>query len=93
MVSLSLAINNIEDRIRSETSESKRNGEILLHAPLYRVYTVECKRSSVCVTELQQELREKKEQLDLMKRELQTSDDVNTSISAQRHVFTFSHVE
>ncbi|XP_017313118.2 putative leucine-rich repeat-containing protein DDB_G0290503 isoform X2 [Ictalurus punctatus] len=55
IVSLDIGINNLEDRIRSETSESKR-------------------------TELEKELREKKEQLESKKKELQTSDDLNTRI-------------
>ncbi|MCI4394109.1 hypothetical protein PGIGA_G00164800 [Pangasianodon gigas] len=56
IVSLNQEINNLEDRIRSETSESKRN-------------------------ELQKELREKKEQLDSKKIELETDDDLNTRIT------------
>ncbi|XP_053472254.1 myosin-11 [Ictalurus furcatus] len=55
IVSLNMGINNLEDRIRSETSESKR-------------------------TELEKELREKKEQLESKKKELLTNDDLNTRI-------------
>ncbi|XP_053086125.1 early endosome antigen 1 isoform X21 [Pangasianodon hypophthalmus] len=56
IVSLNQEINNLEDRIRSKMSESKRN-------------------------ELQKELREKKEQLDSKKKELETNDDLNTRIT------------